>query len=266
MSSARLFRASGRARGTDAPIIVQMKELMRDKKDVLSLAQGIVHWEPPLEALRAVAAAPRCVVDAYGPAEGVAALQEGLLRKMRLENGLVRSEVMATAGANQAYANCCLALLDAGDAAVIFRPYYFNHLMAIQMTNAKPLEVPMTAETFLPRVDALEDLFSKRNDVRLVTVVNPSNPTGTRVPPTLLRQLSDLCEANGAFLVVDNTYEYFTWSENDDDDERHEDSEKRTEEEHCFCVEGDHVVNIFRCRRPTAPWAGAWATSRIRRI
>ena len=38
-----------------------------------------------------------------------------------------------TAGANQAYTNLVLTLLDAGDAAVLFRPYYFNHAMAIQM-------------------------------------------------------------------------------------------------------------------------------------
>ncbi len=37
-------------------------------------------------------------------------------------------------GANQGYTNLVLTLLDAGDAAVLFRPYYFNHAMALQMT------------------------------------------------------------------------------------------------------------------------------------
>jgi len=36
-----------------------------------------------------------------------------------------------------------LALLDAGDAALLFRPYYFNHLMALQMTgSARELVLP----------------------------------------------------------------------------------------------------------------------------
>lgn len=39
---------------------------------------------------------------------------------------------MVTAGANQAFTNMVIALLDAGDAAVLFTPYYFNHLMALQ--------------------------------------------------------------------------------------------------------------------------------------
>ncbi len=37
------------------------------------------------------------------------------------------------AGANQAFVNIVLTLLDADDRAVLFRPYYFNHLMALQV-------------------------------------------------------------------------------------------------------------------------------------
>lgn len=40
---------------------------------------------------------------------------------------------MVTAGANQAFTNLVCALLDAEDAAVLFSPYYFNHLMALQV-------------------------------------------------------------------------------------------------------------------------------------
>jgi aspartate/methionine/tyrosine aminotransferase len=42
---------------------------------------------------------------------------------------------MVTAGANQAFVNVVLTLLDPGDRVVLFVPYYFNHLMAIQMTG-----------------------------------------------------------------------------------------------------------------------------------
>ena len=44
--------------------------------------------------------------------------------------------VMVTAGANQALASLMLTLLDPGDKAVIFKPYYFNALMALQVRVA----------------------------------------------------------------------------------------------------------------------------------
>ncbi len=46
---------------------------------------------------------------------------------------LLQVEVMVTAGANQAFVNVVLALCDAGDEVVLFAPYYFNHLMALQV-------------------------------------------------------------------------------------------------------------------------------------
>lgn len=42
---------------------------------------------------------------------------------------------MVTAGANQAFVNVVLTLLNPNDRVVLFVPYYFNHLMAIQAGN-----------------------------------------------------------------------------------------------------------------------------------
>lgn len=48
---------------------------------------------------------------------------------------ILQFEVMVTAGANQAFTNVVLTLLDSQDKVVLFKPYYFNHLMAVQMTG-----------------------------------------------------------------------------------------------------------------------------------
>ncbi len=42
---------------------------------------------------------------------------------------------MVTSGANQAFVNLVVSLVDATDRVVLFAPYYFNHLMALQMTG-----------------------------------------------------------------------------------------------------------------------------------
>lgn len=63
---------------------------------------------------------------------------------------------------------------------------------------------------------------------KIVTVVNPGNPSGTYIPDPLLKRISELCRNAGCWLVVDNTYEYFMY-----------DGRKHT------CIEGDHIVNVF---------------------
>ena len=126
---------SSRIHCADTPCIVGMKTMLENApKPPMSLAQGIVHWTPPPEAITAAKEALELPhTSGYGDDNGNPELRRALKEKLRNENSLVNSEVMVTAGANQAYMNIVIAALDAGDAAVLFKPYYFNHIMALQV-------------------------------------------------------------------------------------------------------------------------------------
>ncbi|KAF2323294.1 hypothetical protein GH714_034501 [Hevea brasiliensis] len=220
-----------RALETEMPVMVQIQELIRGAKNAMSLAQGVVHWQPPKQALEKV---KELVWDPsisrYGADEGITELREALTVKLRKENKLVKSSVMVTAGANQAFVNLVLALCDAGDSVVMFAPYYFNAYMSFQMTGVTNILVgPGNVKTLHPDAEWLKTTLSETRPVpKVVTVVNPGNPTGTYIPEPLLKRISDLCREAGSWLVVDNTYEYFMY-----DGLKHS------------CIEGDHVVNIF---------------------
>ncbi|XP_058728955.1 aromatic aminotransferase ISS1 [Vicia villosa] len=220
-----------RAVDTEMPIMVKMQELLRGAKNAVSLAQGVVYWQPPKQALdRVKELVYEPSISRYGNDEGIPELRAALVKKLRNENNLHKSSVMVTAGANQAFVNLVLTLCDAGDSVVMFAPYYFNSYMSFQMTGITDILVgPGNPETLYPDVDWLEKVLSERKPVpKLVTVVNPGNPSGTYIPEPLLKRIANLCEKAGSWLVVDNTYEYFMF-----DDLKHS------------CVEGNHVVNIF---------------------
>ncbi|OAY76383.1 Aspartate aminotransferase [Ananas comosus] len=222
-----------RALETDMPVMVQIQELVRGAKDVMSLAQGVVYWQPPDQALNKV---KEIVWDPstsrYGGDEGLPELREALIEKLRRENKLTNCSVMVTAGANQGFVNLVLTLCDAGDSVVMFAPYYFNAYMSFQMTGIKNILVgPSDPNTLQPDVVWLEETLSGKDNKpvpKLVTVVNPGNPSGAYIPEPILLKISDLCRNAGAWLVVDNTYEYFMY-----------DGLKHT------CIEGDHIVNLF---------------------
>ncbi|KAG5619107.1 hypothetical protein H5410_018931 [Solanum commersonii] len=230
---------------TETPVMVQIQELVRGNKDCISLAQGVVYWQPPARALEKVKEAIwEPSVSRYGADEGLPELREALIQKLGRENNLHKSSVMVTAGANQlewieidstppsykAFVNVVLTLCDAGDSVVMFAPYYFNAHMSFQMTGVTDILVgPGDAKTLHPDADWLESTL--KNTVptpKLVTVVNPGNPSGTYIPESLLKRISDICKEVGCWLVIDNTYEYFMY-----DDRKH------------VCIEANHIVNIF---------------------
>ncbi|KAK8581246.1 hypothetical protein V6N13_144285 [Hibiscus sabdariffa] len=216
---------------TEMPVMVQIQQLIRGAKNAVSLAQGVVYWKPPKQALDKVKElVEEPSVSCYGADEGLPELREALIRKLRQENNLQKSSVMVTAGANQAFVNLVLTLCDAGDSVVMFAPYYFNAYMSFQMTGVTKILVgPGDTKTLYPDADWLEKTLLETKPVpKLVTVVNPGNPSGTYIPEPLLKRISDICKNAGCWLVVDNTYEYFMY-----DGLKHS------------CLEGNHIINIF---------------------
>ena len=143
---------------------------------------------------------------------------------------------MVTTGANQAFTNLVLTLLDAGDTAMLFKPYYFNHMMALQMCGggapSREIIFGDTDDSLLPDLNKLEEMLRARavggKPVRLVVFTTPNNPTGMILPREKLERMSALCQTYGAWLCIDNTYEEFVHGKHS-----HE------------TIEAPHVLNIF---------------------
>lgn len=87
---------------------------------------------------------------------------------------------MVTSGANQAFTNIVLTLVDAEDKVVLFKPYYFNHLMALQMTGGvKNVMYGPAGPGLKPDLDWLEEELQGDNPPKMVVIVNPCNPAGS---------------------------------------------------------------------------------------
>ena len=182
------------------------------KPGVTNLAPGQSHWSPPPHAVPPIAdvrAASR-----YGACHGDAALLVALREKLERENRIPMADrgLMVTCGANQAFAHAMLALCDAADEVVLFAPYYFSHLVALQMFGLRPRILPCEATSGVPSLGALRGALDDAGGrVRAVVLVSPGNPSGTIVPEALGRAVLRECAARGVWLVTDEAYEHFTF-------------------------------------------------------
>lgn len=216
---------------TDLPVMVKIEKLKESAKNVMPLGQGAVYWKPPEEAVEKVKEiAWGTSTSRYGSHEGLPQLRDALKIKLQNENKLIKSEVMVTAGSNQGFLNLVLTLCDTSDSVILFAPYFFNAYMTFKMTGINNIFVGCSDQTtLLPDADWLEKTLSEVKPIpKLVSIVNPGNPSGVILPDPLLKRLSNICRRAGTWLVVDNAYEYFTY-----DGFEHS------------CVEGNHVINLF---------------------
>eukprot|EP00536_Pseudo-nitzschia_multiseries_P003907 jgi/Psemu1/186828/e_gw1.62.116.1 len=204
------------------------------QQGIFSLAQGVVYWQPPPSCRKALADAvgkqPKnpLALHSYSPARGLPELVAALETKISVEHGMKNHDVTVTVGANQAYTNIVLTLLgddkthnnnnNNNNKAVVFAPYYFNHVMAIQMCAGPDAVIvgPTNMATGVPDVDWLRETLGSSNNnnnndhgIRLVTLVNPGNPTGVALSREEVRDIVDLCRDHGVWVVLDCTYEHF---------------------------------------------------------
>jgi aspartate/methionine/tyrosine aminotransferase len=242
-SSPTLPPLSDRCLDTLDPCVVLMKNMISEYQhlwkddEIYSLAQGVVYWSPPESTFeridRAVSSSSgNEQLHMYCEDEGLLELRQALQHKLAIENLLPDQDVIVTAGANQAFMNVVMALLSVKSQCVVFRPYYFNHVMAVQLLNGNDgLVIGDCDEHGIPDAEWLERTLSSNKDVRIVTLVNPGNPTGVSLSRNKVQEMVGLCAKYNVWLVLDCTYEHFD----------HTNTDPTT----FPCFHHPHVIHIF---------------------
>ena len=180
-------------------------------RPLIDLAQAVPSY-PPAGALRQHLAERTALFETaqYTPITGIPPLREALAARMTAEYGgaIAPSNVLITAGCNQAFCVALLTLARSGDEVILPVPYYFNHQMWVQMQGIVPVGLPFRPDrSGVPDPADAARLITERT--RAIVLVTPNNPTGATCPPEVLAAFHDLAVSRGIALVLDETYRDF---------------------------------------------------------
>jgi aspartate/methionine/tyrosine aminotransferase len=203
--------------GVLRPVIPQISALVRTTPGCLSLAQGMVSWGPPpgvadavAQAAAELAAGDAAALNAYGAMAGDPALLEAIRRDLTAPTraggplDLAGAELLVTAGSNMAFNAIAQVILDPGDEVILPLPWYFNHVMAVQLAAGVPVGVPAG---LVPDPDRLAAAITPRT--RAIVTVSPANPSGVVIPGEVLAAINRLCAERGLFHISDEAYAAF---------------------------------------------------------
>jgi aspartate/methionine/tyrosine aminotransferase len=183
--------------------------------DVITLGQGLPGFDPPPVAVDAL----RAAVDdgsshIYSADAGIPELRRALSQSLLPLGAIVDpdTEVIITAGANQALQLALTTLIDPGDEVLLVSPFFLNHEMAIQSVGGVPIEAPVPASRlFVPVWEDLVAHLSRRT--RAVVLVTPSNPTGAITSRRELERIAAECAERDVIVFVDETYLRFAYDD-----------------------------------------------------
>jgi aspartate aminotransferase len=147
------------------------------RPDLIHLELGMPVHDTPALIKEATVAALRAGHVHYSHFQGIPELRSALAAKMQAENALnfTPDEIIVANGLTQASYLAFMALLDEGDEAILLDPYYPQHLGKIEMAGAKAV-IARTGPGFTLDKRLIEAKITPRT--RVITLVNPSNPTG----------------------------------------------------------------------------------------
>ena len=200
---------------TDSPPIPQVQEWGRAydgrRGPLIDLCQAVPGYPPHPAMLDHLATAVAQPASAkYGPILGDPPLREVYASHLSaVYSARVGAEQVAiTAGCNQAFFATLLTLVGRGGTVMLPTPWYYNHQMTCDMLGLNVRPLPCSADNgFVPDPEEAEKLLDEQ--VRVIVLVTPNNPTGAVYPPDIIARFHRLCQRRNIWLLLDETYRDF---------------------------------------------------------
>ena len=143
--------------------------------------------------------------DAYPPSQGMPELREAIAGWVRRRFGAIvdpETEIVPTLGSKEPIATLARLFAEPGDAIAVGSPGYPVPERSARFAGLRIVELPLSAAGgWLPDPDAVP-----WEDVAIVWLNSPHNPTGAIASPELLAAFAERCRAHGALLAVDEAY------------------------------------------------------------
>ncbi len=144
----------------------------------------------------------------YGDHFGLPRLREIISK----EAGLSPEHVLTTSGAASALFIIATSLLNKGSHAVIMKTNYATNIETPRMIGANISFLNLSFEKkYSLDFDELDRLITK--DTKLVSLTYPHNPTGVMIDEKTLKQIIEIIEKKGTYLLMDETYREMSFIE-----------------------------------------------------
>lgn len=138
----------------------------------------------------------------YGDIQGSLRLKnaiKSLYKKQSIEN------ITVTHGAIGANQLVYLSLLERGDEVIAILPAYQQHYSIPKSLGANVKFLFLTPENdWLPNVEELKSLIT--NKTKMITMINPNNPTGSVIQDDLMKDIISMVQHRGIYILVDEVY------------------------------------------------------------
>lgn len=181
------------------------------------LHQGKTTFQPAASLAEWPAGAFELEAHHHASPAGIAGLTRRIaeVETGRLGRTVTAGDVLVTCGASHAIHLVLAAVTRPGDEVIILSPQWLFAVGLVRAANAVPVEVPvfvdLAADASFDFLSRVETAIGPRT--RAIYFNTPNNPTGYSMTPAQLSGLAALAEAHDLWLISDDAYENYDFSD-----------------------------------------------------
>jgi aspartate aminotransferase len=206
--------AQGLVAETAFDVLAVAQRLKAQGKDVVELQIGDSPFPTPRHAAAAGIRAIENGATHYCPSLGLAEVREAIAQNYTREFGpaVTASNVAVGSGAKIFEQVFCEALLDPGDAVLVFSPHFPTYGPNIARRGARVVISILRQENhFRPDLNDVEQFLKATPRARAIFLNSPHNPTGGVASADDLRGLADLVRGRNVAVFSDEPYCHMVW-------------------------------------------------------
>ncbi len=207
MTTPVLARMSGRIRQVDESWRSRLLAMAAGLPDVIAMGRGDPDFHTPRHVVEAAIRAISANEHHYTPPAGIPALRKAIADHLRARFGLdyAPSEVIVTAGAQEAVMLAMLALIEPGDEVLIPSPRFTSYDTAVAMCGGVVVDVPTRdTDDFAILPAEIEARITPRT--KALVLISPNNPTGAVTPPAMVREIARIAQERDLIVIADEIY------------------------------------------------------------
>jgi len=179
------------------------------KPGIISLAQGEGSLKTPDFIAEAATKAMQDGKTFYGPVLGVPEFRQEVSTyySQHYNLNIPTNRIFATSSGTTAMYLAMNVLLEEGDEVVCITPIWKNLLGAVELTQAKTVQVALDhidGQGWHLDMNKLFDAITERTKV--ILVVTPANPTGWMLKSDEIKELLDYARERGIWIIADEVY------------------------------------------------------------
>ena len=183
-------------------------EMRAEGVNVINFSVGEPDFNTPPHIIRAGKKAMDEGYTKYTAGPGMIEFRKAICEKLKRENDITYTpaDILVSNGEKQSLYNVCQALFEAGDAVIVFRPYWVSFPEFVRLADAEPVLVDTVPEqNFEPDFNDLK--IKNSPSVKGVIINSPSNPTGGVWGKDALLHLLKIAKKNSWVVISDECYE-----------------------------------------------------------